>query len=179
MVLRPLQKPHPPLWYGLGVPENADWPAANDVNVVMLGLRPQIRAIVDRYRGVRAKLGKEAGPLMGLGRHVVVADTDGEALRTARRAYPLWRESFIWLWQRHGTMPRIAPIYPETWDALQALDNGIAGSPATVRDFIARDIGETGVNYFLSWLAFGSMTLEESLRSTELFAREVIPAFPA
>ena len=42
-----------------------------------------------------------------------------------------------------------------------ALDNGIAGSPATVRDFIAAEIAATGSNYLLSWLAFGDMTLAE------------------
>jgi hypothetical protein len=31
----------------------------------------------------------------------------------------------------------------------------------------------------LSWFAFGDMTLDESLRSVELFAREVMPAFGA
>jgi alkanesulfonate monooxygenase SsuD/methylene tetrahydromethanopterin reductase-like flavin-dependent oxidoreductase (luciferase family) len=31
MILRPVQRPHPPLWYGTTIPENADWPAANDV----------------------------------------------------------------------------------------------------------------------------------------------------
>jgi len=57
------------------------------------------------------------------------------------------------------------------------LDNGIAGSPETVRDFVRAEIDATGTNYLLSWFAFGDMTLAESLRSVELFAREVMPAF--
>jgi alkanesulfonate monooxygenase SsuD/methylene tetrahydromethanopterin reductase-like flavin-dependent oxidoreductase (luciferase family) len=108
---------------------------------------------------------------------VVVADTDEEALAIARRAYPRWRESFRWLFQRHGAEPRVIGIYPETFDGLMALDNAVAGTPATVRDFIAAEIKATGANYFVSWLAFGDMTLAESLRSTELFANEVMPAF--
>jgi alkanesulfonate monooxygenase SsuD/methylene tetrahydromethanopterin reductase-like flavin-dependent oxidoreductase (luciferase family) len=107
MILRPVQHPHPPLWYGVTIPENADWPAANDVNIISLGLRPTIRAINDRYRAVRAKLGREAAPLIGVGRHVVVADSDNQALRIARRAYPRWRDSFRWLFHRHGAEPRI------------------------------------------------------------------------
>jgi alkanesulfonate monooxygenase SsuD/methylene tetrahydromethanopterin reductase-like flavin-dependent oxidoreductase (luciferase family) len=39
MVLKPVQRPHPPLWYGITLPQNAEWPAANDVNVISLGLR--------------------------------------------------------------------------------------------------------------------------------------------
>jgi alkanesulfonate monooxygenase SsuD/methylene tetrahydromethanopterin reductase-like flavin-dependent oxidoreductase (luciferase family) len=166
------------LWYGTTIPENADWPAANDVNIVTIALRPAGRAITDRYRAVRGRLGKtNETPLMGMARHVVVADTDEQALAIARRAYPRWRNSFRWLFARHGTEPRIMAIYPETFDGLAAFDNGVAGSPKTVRDFIAAEIAATGANYLLSWFAFGDMTLAESLRSVELFAREVMPAF--
>jgi alkanesulfonate monooxygenase SsuD/methylene tetrahydromethanopterin reductase-like flavin-dependent oxidoreductase (luciferase family) len=177
MILRPLQRPHPPLWYGVTIPDNADWPAANDVNIVSLGLRGTVRAINDRYRAVRAKLGKDQSTLLGVGRHVVVAETDPAAQAIARRAYPRWRESFRWLFQRHGVEPRIIGIYPPSFDELVALDNGIAGSPATVRDFIAAEIEATGASYILSWFAFGDMTLDESLRSLTLFADEVMPAF--
>jgi alkanesulfonate monooxygenase SsuD/methylene tetrahydromethanopterin reductase-like flavin-dependent oxidoreductase (luciferase family) len=177
MILRPVQRPHPPLWYGVTIPDNADWPAANDVNIISLGLRPAIRTINDRYTAMRQKLGKDDAPLRGVARHVVVADTDAEALKIARRAYPRWRDSFCWLFRRHGTEPRIIGIYPETFDELQALDNGIAGSPRTVCDFVAAEIAATGSNYILSWFAFGDMTLDESLRSFALFANEVMPAF--
>jgi alkanesulfonate monooxygenase SsuD/methylene tetrahydromethanopterin reductase-like flavin-dependent oxidoreductase (luciferase family) len=184
MILRPLQRPHPPLWYGTAFPEAAVWPAANDVNIVTLGHRPNIRAIMERYRAERAKLGKSAAdtPLMGVMRHVVIADSDDAALRIARRAYPRWRDSFTWVWRKHGVdidekFPIIAGLYPRTFDELQAKGNGIAGSPATVRDYIAAEASETGINYFCSWLAFGDLALEESLHSIELFAREVMPAF--
>jgi alkanesulfonate monooxygenase SsuD/methylene tetrahydromethanopterin reductase-like flavin-dependent oxidoreductase (luciferase family) len=179
MILRPVQRPHPPLWYGTTIPGNADWPAENDVNIVTIALRPTVRVITDRYRAVRAKLGKNPKdvPLIGVARHVVVAATDEAARAIARRAYPRWRESFRWLFVRHGAEPRIADLYPPTFDELAAIDNGIAGSPATVRDFIAAEIEASGANYLLSWFAFGDMTLAESRRSIELFAREVMPTF--
>jgi alkanesulfonate monooxygenase SsuD/methylene tetrahydromethanopterin reductase-like flavin-dependent oxidoreductase (luciferase family) len=181
MILRPVQRPHPPLWYGTTIPENADWPAANDVNIVTIALRPASRTITDRYRAVRTRLGKKDtaadAPLMGMARHVVVAETDAEALAIARRAYPRWRNSFRWLFQRHGAEPRITGLYPETFDGLMALDNGIAGSPKTVLDFVRAEIEATGTNYMLSWFAFGDMTLKEQLTSVDLFAREVMPAF--
>ena len=114
---------------------------------------------------------------MGVARHVVVADTDDAALAIARRAYPRWRNSFRWLFQRHGVEPRITALYPPAFDELVAIDNGIAGSSRTVRDFLAAEIAASGANYLLSWFAFGDMTLAESARSVELFAREVMPAF--
>jgi alkanesulfonate monooxygenase SsuD/methylene tetrahydromethanopterin reductase-like flavin-dependent oxidoreductase (luciferase family) len=179
MILRPVQRPHPPLWYGTTIPENADWPAANDVSIVTIALRPTVRVITDRYRAVRARLGKDAGetPLIGVARHVVVADTDREALAIARRAYPRWRDSFRWLFARHGAEPRIAPLYPPTFDELMAFDNGVAGSPRTVRDFMAAEAEASACNYLLSWFSFGDMTLTESLTSLDLFTREVMPAF--
>jgi alkanesulfonate monooxygenase SsuD/methylene tetrahydromethanopterin reductase-like flavin-dependent oxidoreductase (luciferase family) len=179
MILRPLQRPHPPLWYGTTIPENADWPAANDVNIVTIALRPAVRVITDRYRAVRARLGKTTAqtPLVGVTRHVVVADTDEAARAIARRAYPRWRASFRWLFARHGAEPRIAGLYPPSFDELMAIDNGIAGSPETVRKFMAAEVETSGCNYLLSWFAFGDMTLAESLRSLDLFAREVMPAF--
>jgi alkanesulfonate monooxygenase SsuD/methylene tetrahydromethanopterin reductase-like flavin-dependent oxidoreductase (luciferase family) len=177
MILRPVQRPHPPLWYGLSFPENADWPAANDVNVISLAPPQAVRPIFDRYHSVREKLGKDRSTLCGVGRHVVVAETDEAALAIARRAYPRWRRSFFWLFERHGAQPRVAALYPKTFDELAALKTGVAGSPATVRDFIRAEIEATATNYFVPRLAFGDMTLEESLRSIDLFAHEVMPAF--
>jgi len=178
MVLRPLQRPHPPLWYGVTLPGNADWPAQNHVNIVALGLRDNTSAVVERYRAARVQAGFDPGAtLIGISRHVVVADTDAEALAIARRAYPRWRESFRWLFARHGAEPRIIGLYPKTFDELQALGNGIAGSPETVRRFIAEERKASQLNYFAPWLAFGDITLAEALHSIELFSREVMPAF--
>ena len=179
MILKPMQRPHPPLWYGLVFPDQATWPAANDVNIIALGMRSGIRAVMDRYTAERVKNGKnpKKTPLMGSMRHVVVAPTDNEAIVIARKAYAKWANSFYWLWDRHGADPHIRDIYPATFDALAAADNGIAGSPETVRKYIAAEVEATGINYFVSWLAFGDMTLKESLQSVDLFSREVMPAF--
>ena len=177
MVLKPVQRPHPPLWYGVSIPDNADWPAANDVNVVSLAPPAAVRPIFERYLATRHKLGKGDTTLRGVGRHVVVADTDAKALAIARRAYPRWRTNFFWLFRRHGSAPRVGDLYPKSFDQLATLRTAVAGSPQTVRDFIAAEIETTGANYFVPWLAFGDMTVEEALHSVDLFAREVMPAF--
>jgi alkanesulfonate monooxygenase SsuD/methylene tetrahydromethanopterin reductase-like flavin-dependent oxidoreductase (luciferase family) len=178
MILKPVQKPHPPLWYGVTLPPNADWAAANHVNIVALGLRDNTSAIVARYRAEREKHGfNPDGTLIGISRHVVVADTDDKAREIARRAYPRWRQSFRWLFNRHGTEPRVIGIYPPDFNELMALNNGVAGSPATVRRFIEDEAKASRLNYFAPWLAFGDMTLAETLRSIELFSKEVMPEF--
>ena len=177
MILHPVQRPHPPLWYGVSLPDNADWPAQNDVNVISLAPPQAVRAIFDRYLAVRRQLGKADSTLYGVGRHVVVAETDEKALAIARRAYAKWRINFFWLFRRHGAMPRVAGLYPETFDELVTLKTAIAGSPQTVRDFITADIAATATNYFAPWLAFGDMTFAEAAHSVDLFGREVMPAF--
>ena len=53
----------------------------------------------------------------------------------------------------------------------------IAGTPQRVRDEIERQVGELGVNYLLTYLFLGTMTLDEALRSLSLFASEVMPRF--
>jgi alkanesulfonate monooxygenase SsuD/methylene tetrahydromethanopterin reductase-like flavin-dependent oxidoreductase (luciferase family) len=178
MILRPVQQPHPPLWYGVTTPEIAEWPAANHINIVALGLRAGTSQSIARYRAIRSKHGFDLdATLMGVSRHIVVADTDEAARSIARRAYPRWRTSFRWLFNRHGAEPRVIGIYPPTFDELMALDNGIAGSPDTVRRFIKAEIEASNCNYFVPQMVFGDMTLAESLRSIELFGRDVLPAF--
>ena len=53
--------------------------------------------------------------------------------------------------------------------------SAIIGTPQRVRDEIERQVDELGVNYLLSYLFLGAMTLEEALRSLALFSREVMP----
>ena len=66
MILKPAQKPHPPLWYGVTLPSNSAWPAENHVNIVALGLRDNTSAIIKAYRETRAKHGFDPdGTLIG------------------------------------------------------------------------------------------------------------------
>jgi hypothetical protein len=68
-------------------------------------------------------------------------------------------------------------LFPPSFDELMAMGNGIAGAPQTVGDFVAAEVEATGINYFVPWLAFGDLTVEESTRSAELLAREIMPGF--
>jgi alkanesulfonate monooxygenase SsuD/methylene tetrahydromethanopterin reductase-like flavin-dependent oxidoreductase (luciferase family) len=51
----------------------------------------------------------------------------------------------------------------------------IAGAPDTVRAEIERQADELGINYLLTYLFFGTLTLEQALRSLKLMATEVMP----
>ena len=176
----PLQRPHPPIWYGLSNPESAEFAADNKFNVVSNAAPKAVRVITDRYRAAWQKNGNDPAriPFIGMARHVVIADTDAEAMRLARRAYARWWDGFIFLWRRRGLKPPFT-TYTEDFDAVLANGQAIVGSPATVRDMIAAQANDAGLNYFLLRFAFGDLTLEESMNSLELFADKVQPTLEA
>jgi alkanesulfonate monooxygenase SsuD/methylene tetrahydromethanopterin reductase-like flavin-dependent oxidoreductase (luciferase family) len=173
----PLQRPHPPLWYGVSRPDGVDWPAEHGVNIVTNTPAARVRPITERYRELWRAAGRPAAtlPLLGMNRHIVIADTDAAALDAARRAYRRWHASFMKLWIKHDATPPNAP-YPDSFEALQAMGLGIVGSPDTVRAALASQVTEAGINYLACRFAFGDLTLAESMRSLELFTAHVMPA---
>lgn len=177
MVMKPVQRPHPPLWYGISNPETAAWAAAHDVNVIGLQPAPMFRRIADRYRAEWQRLGKPepALPKIGLARHMVLAETESEARAEARRAYPAWRTNMELLWKQRG-VPFTLPI-PMEFDEYQGGGFGFAGTAAGARDFVREQVATAGINYLACGLAFGTLPTAVALRSTELFACEVMPAF--
>ena len=174
MALRPVQRPHPPLWYGAGSPDSVRWCAQNGINMVTLALRERVRQVTDLYRTVWEGA-PDAIPLMGISRHIVVADSDARAQALARPAYARWRGSMARLWEDRGVAFPLAAHLPPDWQAAEAMGHGCAGSPETVRAFVAREVAQGGINYFVSALAFGDLPLDAVLRSAELFATCVMP----
>src|SRR6266478_3454262 len=180
-IFEPVQKPHPPLWYGVFNAESTEWAARTRVNVVTNLPAAAVRAITDSYRAHWAKLGRDPRgiPFMGMNRHIVVAETDRDAMEIGRRAYRRWFANFSSLWRaRKVPLPKNI-AYSEEFDGIVASGQAIAGSPQTVREAIERQAAESGVNYVLARLAFGDLSLEESLESAELFARGVMPGLAA
>jgi alkanesulfonate monooxygenase SsuD/methylene tetrahydromethanopterin reductase-like flavin-dependent oxidoreductase (luciferase family) len=137
------------------------------------------RDIIARYIEIwRACQGAAGLPKMGMVRFIVVADTDGEAMASARRAYLRWRSSFSYLFKMHGTLPE-SPLYTQSFDALIAQGQAVAGSPDTVRAFLAAQVKECGANYIVGQFCFGDLGLDEMLHSVELFAAKVMPGLRA
>jgi len=176
MELKSLQQPHPPLWYGAHSPASAERAARKGLNIVTNDMPANARAIVARYREVWSEAQSAVVlPKMGVVRFIVVADTDETALTIARRAYLRWRASFTYLSELNGALPE-SPLLVESFDALIGQGQAIAGSPDTVRAFLARQVEDSRANYIVGQFCFGDLTLGEMLRSVELFAAHVMPA---
>ena len=77
MEIEPLQKPHPPLWYGAHSPDSAERAARKGLHIVNNDMPAVTRAIVARYRAGLARGARRlrALPKMGMVRFIVVADT--------------------------------------------------------------------------------------------------------
>jgi alkanesulfonate monooxygenase SsuD/methylene tetrahydromethanopterin reductase-like flavin-dependent oxidoreductase (luciferase family) len=171
--IRPVQQPHPPLWYGTASSHRNAWAAEHDVNLLCLIPNARSREVFDDYRERLAALGK-ADPCIGLARQLILAPTDAEAERIAERAWKPFVESFNWLVEHLGR-----PAFPIAQTFAGAVDMGLAfaGSPASVRDFVARARDEAAANYVALEIAFGDISEEEAGQTARLFAGEVMPAF--
>jgi alkanesulfonate monooxygenase SsuD/methylene tetrahydromethanopterin reductase-like flavin-dependent oxidoreductase (luciferase family) len=164
----------PPLWYAVGTPKTVSWPARQGMHIVAGGPAEKIGNIAKAYRAARGEGSPE--PLIGALRHVVVAETDSEALDIGRAAWPRFYESFMRLWRRHGGEPRnIRP--PAEFDTLIAANIGFAGSPQTVRAKLAELIATTGITYLGASFVFGDMPIAAVRQSLTLFMKEVAPGF--
>jgi alkanesulfonate monooxygenase SsuD/methylene tetrahydromethanopterin reductase-like flavin-dependent oxidoreductase (luciferase family) len=175
--IRPLQRPRPPLWYGTASSHRNQWAAEHDVNLLCLVPNARSREVFDDYREKLAALGKgqdDSGPNIGLARQLIVAPTDAEAERIAERAWQPFVHSFNWLVERLGR-----PAFPIAQTFAGAVDMGLAfaGSPASVRDFVARARDEAAANYLALEVAFGDISEAEAGQTATLFANEVMPAF--
>ena len=180
MVLRPLQEPHPPLWYGLGHMAGAEWAATNRVNVITNHPADAARPLTDRYRQVwQTKHAELPLPLLGMSRHIVVADSQAEAERLGRPAYAVWFGNLTKLWRDFGATPI---RFATDWDEATKRGIAIAGTAAQVREEIERQIAASGVNYFVCRLMFGDLAEADATASIARFTADVLPhlrALPA
>jgi alkanesulfonate monooxygenase SsuD/methylene tetrahydromethanopterin reductase-like flavin-dependent oxidoreductase (luciferase family) len=172
--LKPLQRPLPAIWYGVSNADGGARAARKGYNVVCNLPAAGARAVTDAYRAAWTESGGDAPlPLMGVGRFVVIANSDAEARAVAGRAFPKWYASFWKLWDERGQRPPV-PL-PDSFEGVEQAGIGVAGSPDTVREALAAQLAQSGANYLLCRFAFGDLSFEESARSVRLFAGQVAP----
>ena len=183
MHLKPLQQPHPPLWYGAANDHGARLSAENGMNFTTLGGSERIAGLVATFKEVWEET-KDAprrlespvkDPLIGVARHLFVAETDEEAERYARPAYAHWFDSLVSLWREHGGAP-VTGMIIESYDEARRVGAAVAGSPETVRAEFEAQIEQIGFNYLVLQFAWGSLTHAQEMRSLELFNTEIMPA---
>jgi len=182
MELRPLQRPYPPLWYPTHVSESVGYAARHGYHFVGLGPAAGVRSLVDRYRQTWEAHrhepdrlnGHVATPNMGILRQVFVADTDNEAFAATHAAHADWYRSITKLWHGHDDH---TPDGLFAWETATQYETILFGSPARVREQMARLLEVSGCNYVIGAFAWGSLPHAQARPSLRLFTEEVMPAF--
>jgi alkanesulfonate monooxygenase SsuD/methylene tetrahydromethanopterin reductase-like flavin-dependent oxidoreductase (luciferase family) len=182
MELHPMQQPYPPLWYPTHVPESVMYAARHGYHFVTMGAAAHARENVDLYwqtwEAHRQEPGRLNGhvvaPKVGIGRLVVVADTDAEALAATHAAHEHWYRSITKLWHDHDDHS-IDGLF--AWEPSLQGETILFGTPARVREQMARLLEVSGCNYVICAFAWGTLSHAQALRSLRLFAEEVMPAF--
>jgi alkanesulfonate monooxygenase SsuD/methylene tetrahydromethanopterin reductase-like flavin-dependent oxidoreductase (luciferase family) len=186
IALRPLQQPHPAFWYGSSNPTGSTWAGERGMHFLSLGPTGFAKKNIDAFKEALARRGGPASPkpefsggaAIGVQRHIFVADTDAEARRFAKPAMEYHLANLNWLRVKHGVgaaEARFGVPRGATFEDGVADGSVIAGSPQTVWEAIERQSAELGINYLLTYLFLGTMSLTEALRSLELFGTEVMP----
>jgi alkanesulfonate monooxygenase SsuD/methylene tetrahydromethanopterin reductase-like flavin-dependent oxidoreductase (luciferase family) len=141
---------------------------------------------IDAYREALVKHGGAVAPkpefrggaVIGALRHIVIAETDEEARALAKPNVEYHVEHLNWLRKKHAqNEAQVRGLVPRgvTFEEWEKDGMAIAGSPATVVAEIERQAAELGINYLLAYLFFGTLTLEQAMRSLKLMATEVMP----
>lgn len=182
VVLRPKQRPYPPIWYATSTIDSVPWVAEQGLNLMRLGSAKSMRAgtelyyrIFEDHRPDPARLNPQVDrPRVGMNRQIFLAPSDDEAIAAAKPAFTDWRRSFMQLWEAFGDTTY---AHRGNWDDVLRSETLLLGSPATVREQIARAFAESGCNYLTLAFAWGSLSHEQALSSMKLFVEEVMPAF--
>jgi len=185
VVIRPLQRPHPPFWYGLRGDHGPVFAARHGMHGVTLGPDEKVAKMLATFRAQWTACDEErkrarspvATPHCGVMRAMFIADSDAEAERIARPAYKRWFDSLAWLWVERGTFPPIS--ISADYDQSKAAGTLVVGGPDTVRRILTAQAERIGQNYLVLLLAFGSLTHAQEMHSLDLFAREVMPTLKA
>ncbi|MFY9690319.1 MAG: LLM class flavin-dependent oxidoreductase [Candidatus Acidiferrales bacterium] len=177
--MKPLQQPHPPLWYATNSPESAARAARQNMNLVSLLPAAGARKVVDAYmqawseaHGTGCSHPRAKVPKVGITRLLYVGENDSQAAERGMFGYRGFYDKVSYLWRKfdvkHQALDEISKA---------SADTIITGTAATVRAAIEEQMEVSGANYFVPRFAYGDLTHDESVRSLELFTNEVMPHF--
>jgi len=188
---QPVQKPHPPIYYGATAPESAAMVARKGWNLA-LSRQPLANCAqaISRYRTERAKHANLSGNGDAIMvRDIYVADTDEQAWQEAvpelTRFWQLASENF---WRGDGLsgddLVRLTEryvYYPGglTVKRLDEWGTSLIGSPDTVIKKARTMIETVQPDSLVGMFSFGGLKHEQVMHSLDLFGSKVMPALGA
>ncbi len=178
-----VQRPRPPVWVTAQSPDSIEAAVRRGFNVLTGGFgvplerMGEFRRLFDRHV---AELRPTPQPAVGVQRAVYVTESAADARAAAEEAR--WNMRVTLSLRNHyervegGRAIAVpAPKEPDTDDLLDRFL--VIGTPDTVTRQIRRIRDLVGITHFNCSFWFGDLEQARVLRSMELFAREVLPAF--
>lgn len=187
VVPHPLQQPHPPLFTPTETTEGMTLAAE-------LGLKPQtwqpcgkrLDDLLVHYRDERRRLGDtdaEVGDGVGLLRLLYVAGSEDEARTAIEPLVEMIGRYIGGIRGKAAFADRDEELVDEdqiSWfDFLRDRDHLLVGTPDAVEEQIRRLREQHDIDHFILWTHGVGTTHDASMRSLDLFGREVRPRFQA
>jgi alkanesulfonate monooxygenase SsuD/methylene tetrahydromethanopterin reductase-like flavin-dependent oxidoreductase (luciferase family) len=180
---QPVQKPHPPIWVTAQSPESIEATVRRGFNVLTGGFGVPIERMAE-FRKLFDRLVLEHTPpqplKVGVQRAVYVTDNVADARAAAEEAR--WNMRVTLSLRNHQEKVErgraIAVPMPKEPDTDDLLDRFLViGTPDTCVRQLKRIQELVGITHFNCSFWFGDVEHPRVLRSMELFAKEVMPAF--
>jgi alkanesulfonate monooxygenase SsuD/methylene tetrahydromethanopterin reductase-like flavin-dependent oxidoreductase (luciferase family) len=195
---RPYQQPRPPIWIpSQGSRETIEWAAHPSRKYTYLQTFSPVAALarfMKMYRDTAEGYGYTAtSEQVGWSVPTYVAETDEIAYREAKPHIEFFLNKLLRMPQEYLLPPgylsltsmAVVQAKRAISTANQSIDSVIeagmflCGSAATVREKLEKYQSEIGFGYLLPQMQVGTMPHELTKKSTEIFAKEVIPHFRA
>ena len=196
---RPYQQPHPPIWIpSQGSSETIEWASHPSRKYTYLQTFSPVTTLA-RYMGMYRQKAEEYGyeateEQLGWSIPTYCAETDEIAVKEARPHIETFLNKFLRmpvemllppgylsLKSMMGVMGAKREIGSGTLTIEEVMQKGmfLCGSAATLREKLEQYQKEIGFGYLLPTMQFGTLPHELVKKSTEIFAKEVIPYFRA
>jgi alkanesulfonate monooxygenase SsuD/methylene tetrahydromethanopterin reductase-like flavin-dependent oxidoreductase (luciferase family) len=182
---QPVQKPHPPIWVTAQSPASVEATVRRGFNLLTGGFGVPLERMAEfraQFDRLVAEVKPACMPEVGVQRAVYVTDSEADAraavdeARWNMRVTLSLRNQYERVEDGHA-IPVAMPNEPDTDDLLDRFL--VIGTPDRVTAQIERLHKHVGISHFNCSFWFGDLDQARVLRSMQLFAREVMPAFSA
>jgi luciferase family oxidoreductase group 1 len=180
---QPLQHPHPPIWVTAQSPDSVEATVRRGFNLLTGGFGVPIERMADfrkQFDKLVAEVKPPRIPEVGVQRAVYVTDNVADARAAAEEAR--WNMRVTLSLRNHyekveqgRAIPIPGPKEPDIDDLLDRFL--VIGTPDTVIRQITRVKEMVGITHFNCSFWFGDVEHPRIMKSMELFAKEVLPAF--
>jgi alkanesulfonate monooxygenase SsuD/methylene tetrahydromethanopterin reductase-like flavin-dependent oxidoreductase (luciferase family) len=178
MALRPVQRPHPPIWVAANNDRAVE--RAAEIGDTWI-INPHatlatIRRQMTLYRAALARARKPFPAELPMLREICVADSRAAALALARPSLEQKYRAYV-AWGQHKVLPGDDDMTQAFDDLLR--DRFILGDPGQCADELQRCVDETGANTLIFRVNWPGMGQAGILRGMRLLAEQVRPRVSA